>query len=418
MTKNPRMIHETYLKDIIDMLTDLKDWTAFKGDNNSGKPMYSKSSISNASSNLVAVFPVLCTKNISINTASMISKAVEKNCVTMLQRLFACFQISDANNTEEFLKAFHVNLSGKAASLDDIFRITSLGEASITYQDRDIVKQDMNNLDFYLSESINNYSLKDFVVNEGAVSLPPSYNTKRVENDDWKDVKNASDYFKNQVMNGDYKKANELMPTMIQVNFKHRNGDELVDLNPSIIGVKAKLYPMSSEDIIRHLTDKSYESNWITNFIRATTREISFIKDFIMAIDKAKIDAMSLSMRNSSSDKMWKVLERRALISKFKKIFRSNNNAAAITTLVVSQEEVEYMRKFAHIDLERIPVIRNLFEGLNFMSICIVDEALEIAKFIFDEEDPSWETLSFNHLEREASDQTYKKVVNLMTKMK
>lgn len=415
MTKNPRMIHETYLKDIIDTLTDLKN---LDFDSAKTAPMQGKSSIASASSNLTAVFPVLCTKNISTNTAAMISKAVEKNCVTMLQRLFACYQLTDGDirNTEAYLKAFHTNLSGRVASLDDVFRITSVVEgAPITPLDRDAVKQDMRNLNFYLPSSINENSLQDFVINErDNIENKP----RKIENDRWKDVKNASDYFKNQVVNGDYKKANELMPTLIQINFKCEKDGEVIDLDPSIIGVKAKLYPISSEDIVRHLADKSMEKNWSTNFIRATTREISFMKDFVMAIDKAKIDAMSLSVRNSSSDRMWKVLERRAMISKFKKMLRMNNNASAITTLVISQEEVEYLRKFEHIDIERIPIIRNLFESLNFMSICIVDESLEVAKFIFDEEDPSWETLSFNHLEREASDQTYKKVVNLMTKMK
>ena len=146
--------------------------------------------------------------------------------------------------------------------------------------------------------------------------------------------------------------------------------------------------------------------------------EISFFKDFLFAIDKAKIDAMSLSTRKSSSDKMWKVLERRATSSKFKRAFKQNNNMAAITSLVISQDEVEYMRKNYNVDIERLGTIVSLFSSLNLICIVIVDESLEVAKFIFDEQDPSWETISFNHLERESNDNTYKKVVNLMTKMR
>ena len=92
-------------------------------------------------------------------------------------------------------------------------------------------------------------------------------------------------------------------------------------------------------------------------------------------------------------------------------------SVAAITTLVVSQEEVEYMRKYNHVDLESVSTVLNLFTALNLMCIVIVDESLEVAKFIYDEQDPMWETISFNHLEREASDNAYKKVVNLMTKV-
>ena len=115
---------------------------------------------------------------------------------------------------------------------------------------------------------------------------------------------------------------------------------------------------------------------------------------------------------------MWKVLERRATVARIKKALRQNNSAAAITTLCVSQEEVEYLRKNHNVDLEKIATVLGLFDSLNLMAICIVDESLEVAKFIYDEQEPMWETISFTHLERESSDNTYKRVVNLMTKMR
>ena len=233
--------------------------------------------------------------------------------------------------------------------------------------------------------------------------------------------------FKNQVLDSDYKKANELMPTSLVVNFKaYKDTDDegnklsapiVHDYTNAIVGVKAKLYPVGSDDIVTHIADKAQSKNWLTNFFRATTRETSFMKDFVLAIDKAKIDAMSLSTRKSTSDKMWKVLERRATVSRLKRAMRDNNSSAAITTLVVSQEEVEYLRKNNLADLERVSTVLGLFDSLNLMCICIVDESLEVAKFIYDEEDPTWETISFTHLERESSDNTYKRVVNLMTKV-
>ena len=127
---------------------------------------------------------------------------------------------------------------------------------------------------------------------------------------------------------------------------------------------------------------------------------------------------MSLSDRRKTSDKMWKVLERRSTNSKIKRAMRQTNNMASITTLIISQEEVEYLRKNYNVDMERVGSVINLFTNLNLIAFVIVDESLEVAKFIFDEQDPSWETISFNHLERESNDNTYKKVVNLMSKMR
>jgi len=441
---NPRMIHETVLKDIMDVwdgIKQLKDEDIdFKAKKTASKPMLGATSISKASSNLNLVFPVICSRGISIENASMISKAVEKNAVTMLQRLFASWQIAsdDVSSVEDYIRKFHSNLSSSAASLDDLFDLagrasgladTNRPSASRFYEGA--IKEDLKNINHYLPTSINESSLMQFSVKEGAVSVegdvdgkagsPEAGKPRSMAKDKADELgmkKNTTDYFKNQVADSDFKKANELMPTTMIVNFQveAKNGGTY-NYENGVIGVKAKLYPIGSDDIVKHIAEKNTDRNWLTNFFRATTREISFMKDFVLALDKAKIDAMSLSTRKSTSDRMWKVLERRATVSRLKKALRQNNNAAAITTLCVSQEEVEYLRKNHNVDLEKIATVLGLFDSLNLMCICIVDESLEVAKFIYDEQEPMWETISFTHLERESSDNTYKRVVNLMTKV-
>lgn len=445
--KNPKVIHETALKDIMDIwdgIKNLKDMD-IKSKNNKN-PMAGYSSIAKASDNLTLVFPVICSRGISIENASMISKAVEKNAVTMLQRLFASWQIAqkDVSSVEDYIHKFHSNLSSSAASLDDLFKLSDKIDGISKHEAVAIdqaVKNDMRNISYYLPTSISESALTSFSVKEGTVSFneetKPKSGERTVGNSDDENnsasksglsgikkqeadsKKSISDYFKNQVADGDFKKANELMPTTMIVSFKVDMGNDAAPYNyeNGVIGVKAKLYPIGSEDIVKHIAEKNTDRNWLTNFFRATTREISFMKDFVLALDKAKIDAMSMSTRKSTSDKMWKVLERRATVSRIQKALRQNNNAAAITTLCVSQEEVEYLRKNHNVDLERIATVIGLFDALNLMAICIVDESLEVAKFIYDTNEPMWETISFTHLERESSDNTYKRVVNLMTKV-
>ena len=441
---NPRMIHETVLKDIMDVwdgIKQLKDEDIdFKAKKTASKPMLGASSISKASSNLNLVFPVICSRGISIENASMISKAVEKNAVTMLQRLFASWQIAsdDVSSVEDYIRKFHINLSSSAASLDDLFDLAgrASGTADRNYPSarfsESAIKEDLKNINYYLPTSVSESSLMQFSVKEGAVSVegdvdgkggsPEAGKPRSMAKDKADELgmkKNSTDYFKNQVADSDFKKANELMPTTMIINFQveAKDGNSTYNYHNGVIGVKAKLYPIGSDDIVKHIAEKNTDRNWLTNFFRATTREISFMKDFVLALDKAKIDAMSLSTRKSTSDRMWKVLERRATVSRLKKALRQNNNAAAITTLCVSQEEVEYLRKNHNVDLEKIATVLGLFDSLNLMCICIVDESLEVAKFIYDEQEPMWETISFTHLERESSDNTYKRVVNLMTKV-
>lgn len=478
MNNDCKYIHETSLGHIIDLWDTVKD-IASKGSenfktyamNNSKKgPMANASSIARAASNLTMVFPVICTRNISIETASMISKAIEKNAVSMMQRLFASWQIADVGTQDftTYLSKFHGNLNTKVADLDDIFNImdrnmlpkTTNESAELTNLEKSYIMNDMRNLDYTIPDEINDVSLNDYIVKEnhltGNLEVARRYNKPvkeaatipddvaeeiltqvstgvnkivadqksaaqaRIDRERTNSAKDRADYFSKQILDSDFKKANELMPTSMTVSFGVVNKEgEVNRYENAIAAVKAKLYPISSNDIVNHISERISNANWITNLIRASTREISFVKDFALAIDKAKIDAMSQSVRNSTSDKMWKVLERRALSSKMTRAMRTGNagSVAAITTLVVSQEEVEYLRKYNNIDLERVASILKLFESLNLMCVVIVDEALEVAKFIYDEQDPSWETISFTHLERESSDNTYKRVVNLMTKM-
>ena len=438
-------IHETVLGSIMsawDDLNKMRNGDTLKsivGDPRNYRtknPMAGMSSISKAVSNMTLVFPVICSRGIDIEHSSMVTKALERNAVSMLQRLFAARQISDQRDLMGYVNQFHNNISSGVASLDDIYNLIVNDSAVMEINNADIhaVRMDMPNWNTPVAGCISETSLNDFVVREGAAR--PKYRPVRANgqpyigdnvtiqgdfkhDDAIQGLKNAAEYFNKQVVDSDFKKANELTPTLMTVNFKVLNNDgtALTSYDSALVGVKAKLYPVSSKDIVEHIGDKVAGRNWLTNFFRATTREISFLKDFVLAVDKAKSDALALSSKNPTADKMWKVLERRATDSKFRRLMLSNNNAAAITTLCISQEEVEYLRKNNNIDLESLRVIRGLFESLNLMCICIVDESLEVAKFVYDEAELMWETLSFNHLEREASDNAYKKVVNMITKV-
>lgn len=225
------------------------------------------------------------------------------------------------------------------------------------------------------------------------------------------------DMLKGQVLDSDIKKANELQPSMMVINFYVNNDkDRLEVIKDAVIGVKAKLYPMDSQEIIDRIDKKSEEQSLLVRFKRVTTRELSFFKDFLFALDKAKVDVVERNNKGSKA-KLWQTLETRARAYKAGK-YAGSASAAPITTLVVSQDEVEYLKKFKGIDLESYKSARKIFDGYNFMCICIVDESLEVAKFLFDTGEDNWEVLSFTSLDRESSDATYKKVVNLMTKIR
>ena len=463
-------IHETVLKDAIDIFTGIRDIVSDDDGlekliaKHTGRKSTYIRSIANKSNDLICVFPVMSSRNIAIGNQAMVSKAIEKNLVAMLQMLFSAIQVSDADNAFEYIKSFHTNInkSAKNFDIDDIITISNLIDgmtesafkvgAKVDMGIVEAVKQDLKRMNFVLESNIstrpisesftcnidpsgkyvvevkpyredNNSSVNVFNMGSSSPVEPAvvkdrerikfNYDLDRIDSQINKD---KVDFFKNQVLPTEYKKANELQPTLMVINFKIKSGDRYIPVDSMVIGVKAKLYPIGSEDIITHLVAKTKDANWIQKFIKASTKEISFFKDFLFAIDKAKVDALSMS-RKGSSNMMWKVLERRANKSKFNKLMARSNDSTAITTIMVSQNEVDYMKKEYQVDISDIRTARTLLDQYNLIGLCIVDESLEIAKFLYDTGDDMWETISFSNLERESNDNTYKKVVNLMTKV-
>ena len=211
----------------------------------------------------------------------------------------------------------------------------------------------------------------------------------------------------------DVTKANELLPTMLVVHFHTYASNEPVS---AVIGIKAKLYRITGTEIMNRLVLRNKDNQGFHNFLRAATRETSFFKDFVFAVDKAKVDALSSSHRGSDS-KIWKLLERRAIKSRIRRGMGSANDATAITSVVITQEEVESLKKDYNLDITRPAILKPIMEAYNLMGFMIIDANIETVKFWYDDGSNNFETLSFRSLERENGDQNYKKVINLMTKM-
>lgn len=449
---NCNMIHETVIRDIADVIYDVKNADELKGFMNKK----SFRSVAQASSNLTLVFPIITSKNMNIDNAAMVAKAMERKAVSMLQMLFSAISISAVDNGIEYISNFHTNLK-----IDDKLSIDGFIDAldkfvvnneSVQISDIELyekAKQDLRNLNYVLPDSLNETSLNEYkvypqayfgepvvvkeakdknkknddndgdrtiTINKNNTNTSYSYTSKEMNDlDRLNAIKVKHDIVRNQLIDSDVKKANELVPTMMIVNFVSTSFDEPIE-NQIVVGVKAKIYPVDSVDLLNRIKIKNHDKNGMLKFIRATTREISFVKDFMFAIEKAKIDALSQSKRGSSS-KLWKILERRAVKSKFRRTLGQTNDASAISTVVLTQEEVEYLKKTENIDIENPGVIRPIMEAYNLMGVCIVDESMEVAKFIFDTGDDIYENLSFNHLERENNNGLDRKVINLMTKM-
>lgn len=423
--------HESVVRDIVDILTSLKDYDEVQFLTNSANNRSFKS-ITSATKDLILTFPILVSSDADPVNACMMAKAHEKKCASLLHMLFTAICVDSNEDVFDYVKKFHHNLGAMNGTLDSYMDSLDQIAASIDedYEYKGTI--DKTVLGMVLEElKQSNYTLPDDIKETGIDEykiIPASitgYKDRIIHEADAdktiesgaKTIESIYKVHNTTVLDTEYKKANELMPTTMVVNFIQKGeGGSPSMTQTAVIGVKAKVYPVSSMDICNRITSKLEDKNVLNSFIRATTNEIGFFRDFLFAIDKAKIDAKSYG-KSASSNKLWKVLERRSSKSKFRRALKMSNNATAITTLVLTENDVDYIKTNKGIDLYNVSFARKLLDAYNFMSICIMNEATEVVSILYDTGDDNYERLTFSNLEREASDSSYKKMVNLLTKM-
>lgn len=474
--------HESVVKDIVDILTDLKDFDEVQFINNANAKRSFKS-ITSATKDLILTFPVLVSTDLDPENAIMIAKAQEKKMASLLHILFTAISVGNNEDVYDYVRKFHSNVGSMNGTLDEY--IDSFDRVAATFGESynktleidhavlETVLEELKESNYTLPNNVNESSLEafkvipgyrtgmnDMIVKEASgdpgdvakwamskITTNPGQadNIMNINNRyyDSLDAKNAakangtisvsrlkdqdnlnsaakafSDITKAHnavVLNNEYKKANELQPTMMVINFMKKN-DTTATINTAVIGIKCKIYPVTSSDIVNRISGKLQDRSVLTNFVRATTNEIAFFRDFLFAVDNAKLDAKSYG-KSATSNKLWKVLERRSTKSKFRRSLKMYNDATAITTLVLSENDAEYLKTNYSIDILDVSRARKIMDSYNFMCLVVANQSTEVASFLYDTGDDTYEMIPFSGLEREASDNSYKKMVNLLAKV-
>jgi len=413
-------------------------------------------SIARRAAGLVLVFPVLVSSSVSINTSILISKAIERKCISLLEILFSAINITDKETVQDlydYIAKFHTNLETpkNSISLDDFITAMQQGHhegaisINIPQSQYNAILQELSAINTPAKTYLRESSLNDYVIskNYGNILIseannnnnnrrnrpnqghgaphnaqnhnnnnrPTIHNAANPPSSSSEKIKDTNEFLRTQVISNDIKKANELQPTNMIINFKIRSGEK-VETQSGIVGVKAKLYPIDSYEILTRISDK-YTDGFLFNFIKASTGEKSFWKDLVFAFDKIKNSAIRIA-KGSVNAKLFNLLERRAARGRSR--FLNVGDANPITTLVITREEVEYLKKNNAIDLDKPSATNVLFNGYNLMGLVIVDDSIEVAYFLFDDGSNAYERISYELLDRETDDKNYKKIVNLLAR--
>lgn len=438
------------------------------------------SNIAKEAKGLTAVFPVLVSESVSVEQAQMIAKAAERKYVTMFQMLFAASQITDAKSAQSYLKKFHNNITSSldlsdmtvddvidfANKLDEEVQTTALTNARITEATKAVLEALAFNENYtkVLAEnlnpvSLNNYKVKtvfgDYKATQVSEANDDYYTVEdRSDSTEWegrddnngnvykqrtnittrrtpitardraatlKDknatLKDKADIISKQIVTTDIKKANEATPSLMIINFvTQADGRDNEIVNTAVIGVKCVIHYVPSSEMMNRMVLKNTDRRGLLNFIRATTGEIQFFRDFLFAIDRAKIDAVAKTSKGSNS-RIWKMLEIRANRAKMNATARADNAAcAAITMLVLSKAEVDIIKQSYRLDLSKASTMLSVMKGYNFIGVAVIDEVNEKVDFLYDDGTKNFETISFMSLEREQGAGEYKKMINTLVK--
>lgn len=461
---NPKAIHESILNTIIggiqnfpkNLKNSIDSGDQKKLDKTRDNKVASATSIARASAGLIFTYPVLCSSSLGIKSCTMVSKALERRNVTMLQILLAANQRTN-QNIMDYLKDFHTNLDFDKMSLEDfVDAITESGTYAkmiskpeyllemMPLREKNVALEDFReNTNYFFEEDVNeNYIgrfklLKrngyDTIIEADSDADPDdddkdkkqpkgkTFKTINVSGRDYTYDTDADDVNKmtspnidsNRLLSSEIKKANEMVPTLMLIN----TIDPSTGANmQSVVGVKSRMISVPSGEVVGRILANYQDSNNLLKFIKLTTRETSFIKDFLLAVDNAKLDAINNSKKGSATA-LFNALERRSQNGKIRKMAKTEKQfAKAIATLVISQEDVEDLKKMNGIDVESIRIIKPIMEKLNLLYFVIIDESSESIKILVDGSD-DYEVYPFSALEKENKDDTYKKVINLMAKM-
>ena len=379
-------------------------------------------------------FPCICSNSIDMQTASMICKAVEKRYAVFVQETYSLYSVATVDGNGEaiadYIRTQHHNINN-SASMADVINVVRGSFENLKIIDfeepvflESIIIDDSTNRIMYENKLALEDGLKGINMTILNDMCKPILDLNQNDNYLYEDVtvnqKFADD--RNNIINrdtlskmtdSDAKKANEMVPTTLalKVHVQDKGGAIRQTIN-ILIGVKAVLHPVSSNEVINNL---SGERGKFFDFIRWTSGEISFFKDFLFAVDDIKRDVVNKSRGGSG---WFSVLKRTQARSNILKRFKGKGYMPN-ATLIVTLDELQYLKSKTGMDLTQEDAVKNLMNRYFLLGFIIVDSATESIQILDGRDGATFETLSFNSLKRESTSNAgaeFKEILKSMNK--
>ena len=384
------------------------------------KPTEKYKSIARQSDKAICQFPVIASKAMTYDTATMIVKACERNFTTFMGVVIGLNQVIDnKTGAVDYISRFHTNPGNFADGRVEVAKIaTPAVKESVSLADQKEIQRLLleANVEFgsqFEAQSLNDrykpVDIKSILANEavirGSVNIPS-------ENDgNLNDVQKANASldgrlveppFKSILKDNDVKKANELVPSLMSVQLVQRNdAGQNIPIH-FLLGIKAVLHPVGSVEMINNVFkafDKGSRGKFF-EFLRWTTGEISFIKDLVLGIDDVKRDLNA--ERSKQESPWWNLLRNRNSVSRFRKWTKSAP-LLPNATIAMTQAEVDNLRANTGVDVLDPGSALQVMQQLGLLQFIVVDDANDVAYFLIDGQ-TRFQTYTFSALQRDNGD--------------
>lgn len=169
----------------------------------------------------------------------------------------------------------------------------------------------------------------------------------------------------------------KLEPTMIELEFFVRNGDDS-QMRRAVIGVAAAPRSIPSDIMRANVIKAMQHDNTGFKFISWTRGEQKVVKDFIFNVSNIKEDAMA----KSKYDKWFAALRKRKRNSKAFKGGKTTINP--LTSLVLTKNDVALIKQTSGFDLLDEHVAAKLMDSLYLLCIMVVDTDTDLVSTLLD----------------------------------
>ena len=354
-------------KEITDLVSKVKNEISVKEDDYAGIAEKAKDSI--------AYFPVIVPDTLDLEIATKITRALERVYGNFLVTSMSLRNITQEDDVNEFIKKFHQNRDG-GAFVENV-ELKDVIEEAVLNLCETVEKETPKNLKNVLKEATQTVE----VFGESLVEI---------------EERNSSAVNKtSRLSKRDISKYNDMTPTMFEVTLYVKTEGGLFDITFDM-GVKTIMHTVSDNEIIEQMASGAERKRKFFNFIKATTGEIKFFKDYLFMVDNAKKDAVESNKKNGGQ---WAWLRTDKLLSKFKK-FLKGKPLLPITTVVMTQEQVDTISNEFNVDYEVDSNIKQVMDYYHLLGVVVVDPEREFVKAYYDGRS-GCEEYTFKSLERE-----------------